>query len=114
MLTQPISSPAVIAAYPALANPNNVYPGFPSYKPLTQALRPVPQWVGVPPFLGPPLGDTWYDSLQVKLTKRYSRGLTVQGAYTWQKEEILGTNSASPYFTAGSGGGTPTRWSSTT
>jgi hypothetical protein len=55
----------------------------------------------VPPFLGPPLGDTWYDSLQVKLTKRYSHGLTVAASYTWQKEEVLGTNSASPYFTAG-------------
>jgi len=105
LLTLPISSPAVIAKFPALANPNNVYPGFPSYQPLNQALRPVPQWVGVPPFLGPPLGDTWYDSLQVKLTKRYSHGLTVQGSYTWQKEEVLGINSASPYFTAGSGGG---------
>ena len=107
LLSDPISSPAVIAAYPALANPNNVYPGFPSYNTLSQALRPVPQWVGVPPFLGPPLGDTWYDSLQVKLTKRYSRGLTVQGSYTWQKEEDLGISSASPYFTAGSGGGAP-------
>ncbi len=105
LLTAPISSPAVIAAYPALANPNNVYPGFPSYEPLNQALRPVPQWVGVPPFLGPPLGDTWYDSLQVKLTKRYSHGLTVNGSYTFQKEEVLGINSATPYFTAGSGGG---------
>jgi hypothetical protein len=105
LLTQPISSPAVIAAYPLLANPNNVYPGFPSYNTLTQALRPVPQWVGVPPFLGPPLGDTWYDSLQVKLTKRYSHGLTVNASYTFQKEEVLGVNSATPYFTAGSGGG---------
>jgi hypothetical protein len=101
LLTEPISSPAVIAAYPALANPNNVYPGFPSYEPLNQALRPIPQWIGVPPFLGPPLGDTWYDSLQVKLTKRYSRGLTVNASYTYQKEEVLGTNSASAYFTAG-------------
>jgi hypothetical protein len=101
LLTEPISSPAVIAAYPALANPNNVYPGFPSYEPLNQALRPVPQWIGVPPFLGPPLGDTWYDSLQVKLTKRYSRGLTVNASYTYQKEQVLGTNSATPYFTAG-------------
>ncbi len=104
LLTLPISSPQVIAAYPALANPNNVYPGFPSYEPLNQALRPVPQWIGVPPFLGPPLGDTWYDSLQVKLTKRYSHGLTVQGSYTWQKEEDLGINAASPYFQAGTGG----------
>jgi len=101
LLTEPISSPDVIAAYPALANPNNVYPGFPSYNLLNQALRPRPQWIGVPPFLGPPLGDTWYDSLQVKLTKRFSHGLTLQGAYTFQKEEVLGTNSNSAYFTAG-------------
>jgi hypothetical protein len=101
LLTQPISSPAVIAAFPALANPNNVYPGFPDYEPLNQALRPHPQWIGVPPFLGPPLGDTWYDSLQVKLTKRYSHGLTVAGSYTFQKTLILGTTSATPYFTAG-------------
>ncbi len=101
LLTLPISSAAVIAAFPALANPNNVYPGFPSYEPLNQALRPHPQWIGVPPFLGPPLGDTWYDSLQVKLTKRYSRGLSVQGAYTFQKEETLGADSSTPYFTAG-------------
>ncbi|HEY2015659.1 MAG TPA: hypothetical protein VGH38_19280, partial [Bryobacteraceae bacterium] len=107
LLTSPISSPSVIAKFPALANPNNVYPGFPSYEPLNQALRPVPQWVGVPPFLGPPNGDTWYDSLQVKLTKRYSHGLTINGSYTWQKELVLGVNSATPYFTAGSGGAAP-------
>jgi hypothetical protein len=101
LLTLPISSPAVIAAFPALANPNNVYPGFPSYEPLNQALRPIPQWIGVPPFLGPPLGDTWYDSLQIKLTKRYSHGLTVAGSYTYQKTLILGVTSATPYFTAG-------------
>jgi hypothetical protein len=101
LLTLPISSPAVIAAYPALANPNNVYPGFPSYEPLNQALRPVPQWIGVPPFLGSPLADTWYDSLQVKLTKRYSNGLMVQGAYAFQKSQDLGATSNSAYFTAG-------------
>ena len=101
LLTQPISSPAVVAAFPALANPNNVYPGFPSYNPLNQALRPHPQWIGVPPFLGPPLGDTWYDSLQVKLTKRYSHGLVVAGSYTFQKTLVLGTTAATPYFTAG-------------
>ncbi len=101
LLSQPISSPAVIAAFPALANPNNVYPGFPSYNTLTQALRPVPQWVGVPPFLDRRSRRHWYDSLQVKLTKPYSRGLTVNASYTYQKEEVLGTNSATAFFTAG-------------
>jgi hypothetical protein len=99
LLTEPISSPAVIAAFPLLANPDNVYKGFPSYELLNQALRPHPQWIGVPPFLGPPLGRTWYDSLQVKLTKRYSHGLTVQASYTFQKELTNGANANTAYLT---------------
>ena len=79
LLLTPINSPIVIARFPNLANPNNVYPGFPGSEPLIAALVPEPQWYGgVPPFLGPPDGDTWYDSLQVKFTKRYSHGLTAQ------------------------------------
>ncbi|OFW29148.1 MAG: hypothetical protein A3J28_08210 [Acidobacteria bacterium RIFCSPLOWO2_12_FULL_60_22] len=30
-------------------------------------------------------GDSWYNSLQVNLTKRLSRGLEFQSAYTWSK-----------------------------
>jgi carboxypeptidase family protein len=101
LLTTPISSPAVVARYPLLANANTVYPGFPSTSPLNQALRPFPQWLGIPPFLGPPLGTTWYDSLQTKVTKRYSHGLDVQGAFTWQKELTNGVNSGTSYFTPG-------------
>jgi hypothetical protein len=101
LLTDLISNPAVIARFPLLANPNNVYPGFPSYETLGQALRPQPQWNGVPPFLGPPMGDTWYDSLQVQLTKRYSHGLSLQGSYTFQKELTNGTGSDTSYFTPG-------------
>ena len=77
----------------------NVYPGFPASQPLKQALRPYPQWGGIPPFLGPPLGDTWYDSLQAKVTKRYSHGLDVSGAFTWQKELTNGANSDTSYLT---------------
>ena len=101
LLTTPINSPLVTARYPRLANPNNVYPGFPANALLNQALRPYPQWLGVPPFLGPPLGTTWYDSLQAKVTKRYSHGLDVQGAFTWQKELTNGVNSGTSYFTPG-------------
>jgi hypothetical protein len=101
LLTTPISSPAVIARFPYLANPNNVYPGFPANEPLNQALRPYPQWLGIPPFLGPPLGETWYDSFQAKVTKRYSHGLDVQAAFTWQKELTNGANSDTSYFTPG-------------
>jgi hypothetical protein len=37
------------------------------------------------------LGNSWYDSLQAKLTKRTSHGLTLTAAFTWQKELQLGT-----------------------
>jgi hypothetical protein len=101
LLTTPINSPAVVNRFPWLANPNSVYPGFPASQPLNQALRPYPQFLGIPPFLGPPLGDTWYDSLQAKVTKRYSHGLDLQSAFTWQKELVLGVNSDTSYQTPG-------------
>jgi hypothetical protein len=100
LLNTPISSPAVLARFPQLANPNSVYPGFPASQPLKQVLRPHPQWgAGIPPFLGPPLGDTWYDSLQAKLTQRFSHGLSVAAAYTFSKELTNGANSDTSYLT---------------
>jgi hypothetical protein len=100
LLLTPISSPSVTARFPNLANPNSVYPGFPSGEPLIAALVPYPQWYGgIPPFLGPPMGDTWYDSLQAKFTKRYSHGLTAQISYTYQKELTNGVNSNTSYLT---------------
>jgi hypothetical protein len=93
-------NPAVVARFPYLANPNNVYPGFPGSQPLKQALRPHPQWgAGIPPFLGPPLGDTWYDSLQTKLTQRFTHNLSMQVAYTFSKELTNGANSDTSYLT---------------
>jgi hypothetical protein len=37
-----------------------------------------------------PLGNNWYDSLQVKGTKRYSHGLDFTAAFTWAKEIATG------------------------
>ena len=99
LLNEPISSPGVIARFPMLANPSNVYPGFPTTETLAQALRPYPQWFGVPPFLGPPMGDTWYDSLQVKVVKRFSHGLSSQSAFTWSKSLTNAANSNTSYLT---------------
>jgi hypothetical protein len=45
------------------------------------------------------MGNTWYDSLQVKVTKRFSHGLSAQAAYTWEKELTNGTNSNTSYVT---------------
>ncbi|HEY3827195.1 MAG TPA: TonB-dependent receptor [Bryobacteraceae bacterium] len=99
LLNTQINSPSVLALFPALANPSVVYPGFPATQTLGQALRPYPQWNGIPPFLGPPDGNTWYDSLQIKATQRFSHGLSAQLAYTWQKELTNGTNSNTAYVT---------------
>ncbi len=78
---------------------NNVYPGFPATQTLNQILRPYPQWNGIPPFLGPPLGDTWYDSLQVKGTQRFSHNVTAGVSYTFAKELTNGANSDTSYLT---------------
>jgi hypothetical protein len=98
LLTTRISSPAVLARFPWLANTASVYPGFPNTRNLNQVFRPRPQFLGSPGFFGPPLGVTWYDSLQVKVTKRLSRGLTVDSAFTWQKELNLGVGADTSYL----------------
>ena len=65
---------------------------------VAQALRPFPhaQNIGVQ---WAQRGKSWYDSLQAKVTKRYSRGLTVDAAFTWQKELNLGVASDTSYLT---------------
>jgi Carboxypeptidase regulatory-like domain/TonB dependent receptor-like, beta-barrel len=66
------------------------YAGFPLTATVAQALRPFPQFSsGLTP-LWAPEGRTWYDSLQLKVTKRYSHGLILDYAFTWAKEEQLG------------------------
>ncbi len=80
LLTMPLNSPQVVAA--GFKAP---YAGFPVTSTLAQALRPFPQF-GTINVVGAPLGNTWYDSLQMKLTKRFSHGLDAQGSFVWQKE----------------------------
>jgi Carboxypeptidase regulatory-like domain len=60
------------------------YTGFATSNTVAQALRPFPQFGNIP-VSGPPLGKTWYDSLQAKATKRLSHGLNASAAFTWQK-----------------------------
>jgi hypothetical protein len=67
------------------------YPGFPLSATVAQSLRPFPQFADALAVRWAPLGNNWYDSLQVTLTKRYSRGLELTAAYTWQKELVLGS-----------------------
>jgi hypothetical protein len=75
------------------------YAGFPLGQTLAQALRPFPQF-GTINSLWADLGNTWYDSLQTKVTQRFKKGLTTTAAFTWSKNEVLGAET-------GTGGGDP-------
>ena len=75
------------------------YTGYPTGLTLAQSLRPFPQF-GTINSLWTPLGDTWYDSLQVKVTQRTKHGLTTSTAFTWSKNLVLGAET-------GAGGGDP-------
>jgi len=48
-------------------------------------LRPYPQFASVSGAPGPPIGNSTYDALQVKFTKRYSNGLSLNFRYTFSK-----------------------------
>jgi hypothetical protein len=87
LLTSPISSP-LAAARGFLPT----YAGMPPNTTVAQSLRPSPQFTAPTAVdLGPPIGKTWYDSLQFKATKRFSHGLSVQGSFVWAKGLVLGT-----------------------
>jgi hypothetical protein len=58
------------------------YSGFPLGNSLQSALYPFPQFGNISPS-GSPTGNSKYDSLQIKVTKRLSHGLQGSGAFTW-------------------------------
>ncbi|HSP68181.1 MAG TPA: TonB-dependent receptor [Bryobacteraceae bacterium] len=66
------------------------YAGFPTTQTVAQSLRPFPQFSSGLGATGAPLGKTWYDSLQLKATKRFSHGLDFTFTYTRSKELQLG------------------------
>ena len=68
------------------------YSGFPAGSTVAQSLRPFPQFTSIT-YMWSPLGKTWYDSLQLKATQRFSRGLSYTGSFSWQKELTLGAES---------------------
>ncbi len=83
LLNLPLSSAAVQAKLASAGLPNwTPYSGFPAGNTLLSALYPYPQF-GNLGYSGSPTGASKYDSLQVKVTKRYSHGLQVFGSFTW-------------------------------
>jgi hypothetical protein len=77
---------------------NPPYPSFPTSSTVAQSLRPFPQF-GTIRYRWAPLGRTWYDSMQIKVTKRFSHGLDFNSGFTWQKELMMGAEAV-----AGAGG----------
>ncbi len=61
------------------------FAGFPLTATVAQALRPFPQFNGNFSLVNPPLGDTWYDGLQLTANKRFSHGLQFDWGFTWSK-----------------------------
>ncbi len=68
--------------------PYSGYPTGATAPTVLQSLKPFPQFSNA---LQPsaPLGKSWYDSLQVTLTKRFSHGLSATGGYTYSKNLAL-------------------------
>jgi hypothetical protein len=66
------------------------YATFPLTQSLAQSLRPFPQFGTILDYWAP-LGDTWYNALQVKATKRISHGLSFVSTFAWQKTLTIGT-----------------------
>jgi len=87
LLTTPISSlnPAQKATLAARGIGFLPYANFPSSQTVRQALLAYPQYTGLLPSVGAPLGKTWYDALQASVTKRYSHGFLVNANYTFSK-----------------------------
>jgi hypothetical protein len=66
------------------------YAGFPSTATVAQSLRPYPQYGNLSNWHWVPTGDTWYESLQLKATKRLTHGLEFSSAFTWAKQLTSG------------------------
>ncbi|HVX56853.1 MAG TPA: TonB-dependent receptor, partial [Candidatus Saccharimonadales bacterium] len=91
LLTTPISSLSAAQKQQLAAMGVNLqpYPGFPASQTVRQALLPFPQYTGLLPAAGAPLGKNWYDAFQTTLTKRFSHGLVANANYTYSKTLAL-------------------------
>lgn len=66
------------------------YGTFPLTQSVAQSLRPFPQYTTINTYWAP-LGKTWYDSLQMKATKRLSHGVSATSTFTWSRGLAIGS-----------------------
>lgn len=92
LLTSPWNSPAAQAR--GVTAP---YTGYPTGQSVAQTLRPYPQFGNITS-IWTALGNSWYDALQAKATKRFSHGFDATAAFTWQKELSLGLDANNDVF----------------
>jgi hypothetical protein len=71
------------------------YSGFPTNQLVRQGLLSFPQFTSLTPAAAP-LGDSWYDALQVVVTQRLYHGLTLNANYLYSKSLAL-TSSPDPF-----------------
>lgn len=84
LLSQPLSNANVQAKLAASGHPGfTPYTGFLGTS-LQSAIYPYPQFGNIA-VTGSPTGNSKYDSMQIKVTKRLSHGLQAGGAFTWAK-----------------------------
>jgi hypothetical protein len=96
LLVSTLSSP--LAASMGFNKP--AYGGFPLGQTVAQALRPYPQYTTIATYWDP-LGDTWYNALQLKATKRLSHGLSFLATFAWSKSLTSGAENDPSAGTAG-------------
>jgi hypothetical protein len=92
LTSQICSTTAINAGY------SKPYASFPCNASVAQTLRPFPEYDNGLATWFSPLGSSWYDSLQVKFTKRFSHGLDVTSNFTYQKEINLGNSGINDAF----------------
>ena len=85
LLASPVSSSVAVSRGFGLP-----YPGFPPSATVAQSLRPFPQYGNITNWHWVPIGDTWYEALQTKVTWRFSHGLEFGSNFTWAKQLTQG------------------------
>jgi hypothetical protein len=88
--TRTLMTSTVASSAAAAAGIKAPYAGFPTSASVAQSLRPFPMYNSSLPAQFVTMGNSYYDSLQVKFIHRFSHGLDVSSNYTFSKTINVG------------------------